>query len=312
MMTRNCCSFHAQNLEEFAELTHAIAEDIASDNLSRFAMYYEPPEEPGGNCMLHIEGPKDYFEHGGMVLYLPHPPSWVAKSWRRGANGKLQVPPQKLRRSGIVQDFFEQIANDTTFHFAYGSIWGAKYLTDLPGEAELLRGLGDNGPSAQQHRATALLSAMTHALPFVDDLEISEILKIRSEISESFEQYRWAITEIIQEHGTQRLKIKDAACICAEELAPKISILENKIAVERRRFNNRVIATSSIVGVVVTLGLFGLIQPAMGCGLLGGAFTALTGMLAESRSPLPDAATDNLYFLLRMKQAGKRGRYLSH
>ena len=175
MMTRNCCPFHAQNLKEFAELTHAIAEDIASDNLSRFAMYYEPPQEPDSNCMLHIEGPKDYFNHGGMVLYLSRPPSWVAKSWRREADGKLRVPPQKLRRSGIVQDIFEQIANDTTFHFAYGSVWRAKYLTDLPGEAELLRGLGENGPSAQQHRATAIISAMTHALPFVGDLEIPEM-----------------------------------------------------------------------------------------------------------------------------------------
>jgi hypothetical protein len=312
MTTRNCCRFHAENLEEFAELTHAVAEDIASDNLSRFAMYYEPPQEPGSNCMLHIEGPKDYLDHGGLVLYLSRPPSWVAKNWRREADGKLRVPPQKLRRSGIVQDIFERIANDTTFHFAYGSVWGAKYLTDLPGEAELLRGLGENGPSAQQHRAAVLISAMTHALPFVGDLAIPEILKIRSEISESFEQYRWAIAAIIQEHGTQRLKIKDAARICAGELAPKIAILENKVAVERRRFNNRVIATSSIVGVVVTLGLSGLMQPAVGCGLLGGALTALTGMLAESRSPLPEAATDNLYFLLRMKQAGKRGRSLGH
>ena len=74
-----------------------------------------------------------------------------------------------------MQDIFEQIANDTTFHFAYGSVWRAKYLTDLPGEAELLRGLGENGPSAQQHRATAIISAMTHALPFVGDLEIPEM-----------------------------------------------------------------------------------------------------------------------------------------
>jgi hypothetical protein len=299
-------------LAEFAELTHAIAEDIASDNLSRFTMYYEPPQEQSSKCILHIKGPKDYLDQGGLVLYLSRPPSWVAKSWRHEPDGTLRVPPQKLRRSGVVQYIFEQIANDTTFHFAYGSIWGAKYLTDLPGEAELLRGLGDNGPSAQQHRATTLVSAMTHALPFVGDLDIPEILKIRSEISESFEQYRWALGAIIREYGTQRLRGQEAARICAAELAPRITMLENKVAVERRRFNNKVIATSSIVGVVVSLGLFGLMQPELGCGLLGGALTTLTGMLAESRSPVREAATDDLYFLLRIKQAGKRSRYLGH
>ena len=167
MTTRNCCNFHAENLREFSELTHHIADDIASDSLGQFSMYYKPPLEPGGECELHVEGPKDYFDHGGMVWRLPSPPRWVAKSWRRQADGRLRVPPQKLLRTGVVQDIFEQIANDTTFHFAYGSVWRAKYLTDLPGEAELLRGLEDNGPSAQQHRATSLISAMTHALPFV-------------------------------------------------------------------------------------------------------------------------------------------------
>ena len=156
MTTRNCCEFHADNLKEFSELTHSIAEDLASDSLGRFSLYYEPPLEPGGTCSLHIEGPKDYLDHGVMVWRLSQPPSWVAKSWRPEADGRLRVPPQKLRRSGIVQQVFQQIANDTTFHFAYGSVWRAKYLTDLPGEAELLRGLGDNGPSAQHHRATAL------------------------------------------------------------------------------------------------------------------------------------------------------------
>ena len=312
MTTRNCCEFHADNLKEFSELTHSIAEDLASDSLGRFSLYYEPPLEPGGTCSLHIEGPKDYLDHGVMVWRLSQPPSWVAKSWRPEADGRLRVPPQKLRRSGIVQQVFQQIANDTTFHFAYGSVWRAKYLTDLPGEAELLRGLGDNGPSAQHHRATALVSAMTHALPFVGDLTISDILKIRSEISESFEQYRWALAAIIREHGTQRLRVQEATRICAAELAPRITMLENKVTVERRRFNNKVIATSGIVGVVVSLGLFGLMQPSVGCGLLGGALTALTGMLAESRSPLPEAATDDLYFLLRMKQAGKRGSHRGH
>jgi hypothetical protein len=312
MTTRNCCDFHAENLREFSDLTHSIAEDIASDSLGKFSMYYKPPLKQGGHCELHIEGPKNYLDHGAMVWRLASPPPWVAKSWRLDRDGMFRVPPQKLRRSGIVQRVFEQIANDTTFHFAYGSVWKAKYLTDLPGEAELLRGLGDNGPSAQQHRATSLISAMTHALPFVGDLTIPEILKMRAEIFDSFEQYRWALTAIIREHGAQHLGSRDAMDICAAELAPKIARLENKIAVERRGYKNRVFATSSIVGIVVTLGMFGLMQPSLGCGLLGGALTVLPGLLAESRSPVPEVATDDLYFLLRMKQARKRGGYVGY
>lgn len=310
MTTRNCCDFHAENLKEFSELTHWLAEDIASDKLDKFAMYYKPPMRSGGHCELHIEGPRKYFEHGAMVWRLPSPPSWVAKSWRRKGDGRLIVPPQKLRRTGIVQDLFESIANDTTFHFAYGSVWKAKYLTDLPGEAELLRGLRDNGPFADQNRATSLISAMTHALPFVGDLTIPEILKIRSEVSESFEQYRFALTAIIREHSSERLTGREAVSICSDQLAPKIAKLENAISVERRGFRNRVIATSGIVGIVVALGLFNLMPSSAECGLLGGALTALTGMLAESRSPLPEAATDDLYFLLRMKHSHRRGGYV--
>lgn len=223
--------------------------------------------------------------------------------------GRMVVPPQKVRRMGFVQYLFEQIANDTTFHFAYGSLWHAKFLTDLPGEAELLRGLGDQGPAAQRsHAAATLISAMSHALPFVGDLDIAEILTIRSEISESFEQYRWALTEILREHRRERLRPKQANDICVSELAPKLAALENKIAVERRRFDSKVFATSGIVGIVVTLGLLGLMQPSQDCSLLGGALTVLTGLLAESRAPVPEAATDDLYFLLRMKQLGRRAR----
>jgi hypothetical protein len=312
MTTRNCCQFHADNLKEFAELTHHVAGAIADDRVGDFRMYYEPPAEPGKACEIHIEGPRNYLEHGGIVWRMSEPPVWVAKSWRRDSSGRILVPPQKIRRSGLIHDIFQRIANDTTFHFAYGNRSRARFLTDLPGEAELLRGIRDEGPSAQQNRAATLISAMTHALPFIGDLDVSEILKIRGEISESFEQYRWALTGIISEHGGQRLKTREASQICITELAPKIAVLENKVAIERRRFSNKVVTTSGVVGVVVMLGLFGLMPPSQSCSLFGGALTALTGMLAESRSPLPGTASQDLYFLLRMKQSGRRRRTREH
>jgi len=146
MMTRNCCPFHAQNLKEFAELTHAIAEDIASDNLSRFAMYYEPPQEPDSNCMLHIEGQRTTLitVDGSLSVSTPR---WVAKSWRREADGKLRVPPQKLRRSGIVQDIFEQIANDTT-SISHTGVFGGQVPDGFARRGGTSSWLGENGPSA--------------------------------------------------------------------------------------------------------------------------------------------------------------------
>ncbi len=301
VMTTTHCEHKGPVMKKIIELTHFIAEGLAEEHLDKFTMYYEPNIGTGNPPALHIDSPADYVEHGGVIIEYPDPPKWVAKSWRTGPDGRIRVPLAKVRRTGWIHSIFERIATGTTFHIAYGAMWQAKFLTDLPGEAEILRELTCDGEP--QDQATNLFAALTHSLPFINELPTTEMLKLRKKLAESFQQYRWAVTSIIRQHGRDRtLTPADAKEIYNDVLAPRIAALENRAAVERERLATKFVSTLGLTSIVVTLGLFDLLTPSQALAMLGGAATMkLADHLSEAASPTLETATQDLYFLLRLK-----------
>jgi hypothetical protein len=293
--------------QELVDLASLYAEELADEHFDRFQMLYEPGSEDGISPKLYIRGPEDYIEHGEVVLWLSKPPQWVAKSWRPGPDGLLRVPARKARKTGFVRELFQRIASDTTFQLAYGIPRRAKLLTDLPGDTELLRGLDQEDIETQNQRAI-LFNALSHALPFTNELTLSQTVGLRKELRGAFEQYRFAITSIVRSHERdQDLTPRRAKQIFGDELLPKIVALENQLEAERKKMRNKGLATASVVSVVVALGLFGIVPPSTALTLLGGAATMkIADQIGDAASPIPKVASNDLYFLLKLKQRGRR------
>jgi hypothetical protein len=180
-------------------------------------------------------------------------------------------------------------------------------LIDLPGDTELLRGIDQEDVEVQNQRGI-LLNALSHALPFTNELSLEQTVRLREELRGAFEQYRFAITSIVRSHERdQDLTPRRAKRLFRDELLPKIVTLENQLETERKRMRRKVAATAAVMSFVVGLGLFGILPPAIALGLLGGAATMkIADQLRDAASPVPRVASSDLYFLLKLKQQVQR------
>jgi hypothetical protein len=214
MSTAVHCEHELASTQELIDLASLCAEELADEHSEQFEMLYEPGTEDGDLPKLYIRGPEDYIEHGEVVIRFPEPPQWIAKSWRPGPDGLVRIPAKKARKTGLVQALFQRIASDTTFQLAYGTPRRAKLLTDLPGDTELLRGLDQEDVEVQNQRAI-LLNALSHALPFTNELSLEQTVRLREELRGAFEQYRFAITSIVRSHerGSRSHSAKSEAVI---------------------------------------------------------------------------------------------------
>jgi hypothetical protein len=306
MSTAVQCKHELAETQELIDIASSVADQLADAVIDQFTMFYEPGTGDESSPTLYIRGPEEYLEHGQIVARLPEVPEWAAKSWRPNRDGLIRVPNRTARRIGIVQALFQRIASDTTFHLAYGIPRRAKMITDLPGDTELLRAI-DQEDSEVQNQRTVLLNALSHALPFTEELSLAETVKLREELRGAFEQYRFAITSIVRSHERDAgLTPRIATQIFKDELQPKINALENQIQAERTRMRNKALATGGVISVIVALGLLGTILPSMALGLLGGAATMkVADQIGDAISPQPQTVSNDLYFLLKLKQRSR-------
>jgi hypothetical protein len=167
----------------------AAVNDLQSDVMCEFkATYQQPDSSPSGLPSVYIEGPEDLIEHGELVALYSKPPFWVSKSWRYDAEGKHVVPKRKLRSIFRINDIFENIASDTSFHLAFGSPFQARYLTNQQGEAAVLEWLsGDKELVAANDAVRKLLS---HIIPVVGNLSLRAVVQLRKKEPDSFVRYR--------------------------------------------------------------------------------------------------------------------------
>lgn len=262
---------------------------------ARFLAKVEKAHSPGTR-LFSLSGPKEFLEHGSVLIELTRAPSWA-----KGVRGRL--PKKVLAKSGFVDDVFEQIAGDLIFHQLCTQSYNAKLLTSLPGEAEILRRL--NRQDEQTSAVLGLCARLTHEIPLMSDVPLERVLKIRNEEPAAFLHYRTALAGIVKDYiqpGKALSKI-EAKQIYEDKLLPELAQLQRGAEVHRRKVLKKSAATAAIVMAVVTVGMTAGLHAsdfaAMGSGALMGGLAALLG----ETSPEPDTVKNHqLYFLLKLSE----------
>jgi hypothetical protein len=245
-----------------------------------------------------LNGPEDYVEHGGIVIELHKAPSWAPP----GLRGRL--PKRLLRKSGLVDYIFDQIAKDLIFHQLCTAKYDAKLLTALPGEAEILSRLSLQDKSTSS--AASLCARLTHEVPLMSDVPISRVLKIRKEEPTAFLEYRLALSGIMKEYVEDRKAVNkiEARQIFENRLLPELIRLRRDVETHRRKVRKKSAAAAAVTMLVVTLGLTAGLHAsefaAIGSGTLMGGLAALLGEVSSE----PDTVRNHqLYFLLKLAKA---------
>lgn len=282
-----------------------VAEALARANAHRFRFTYEG-RQVGRRLVpsFIVKGPEDYIEHGSIMRLLNSVPAWIGRATR---SRKFRVPFETVRKRNLALPFFMSIANDAFLQSYFGLAFNARYVTDLPGEAEFFRTMNAHD---ELSRVTASLCAhLTHAIPILQDIPIEVILKVRQDEPEAFRAYRSTLTGIVRDYVRRGTSVTDreAADIYLDLLKPQLDALELQ-ATNLRRAQIRsgllkVVASSAVIG----LGIYSGLLPAQLVDLVKaiGGFSVATD-LAETIGAMQKNPTairnHNLYFLLRLKQ----------
>jgi len=245
-----------------------------------------------------VNGPEDYVEHGGIVVDFHKPPSWVPP----GLRGR--IPRRLLRKSGLVNYIFDEIARELVFHQLCTANYNAKLLTSLAGEAEILSRL--NSEERQASSVAALCARLTHEIPLMSDVPIGTVLKIRTKEPTAFLQYRLALSGIIKEYIEDRktLTKNEGKQIYEDRLLPDLIRLRRDVEIHRQRVRRKSTAVAAVTMLVVTLGLTAGLHAsefaAMGSGTLMGGLAA---MLGDATSEPNVVKNHQMYFLLKLAEA---------
>lgn len=254
---------------------------------------------------LVMEGPADYLDHGSKIrVYGGRSPKWFPRTL--GANGRYRVPKATVRKAGLVEQIFGEIAADVCFHQAFQSAINAAYLSDLPGEAEFLRILSAKDELAV--RTEQVCAQLTHEIPMLTDLPVRAVIRIRDESRESFELYRSTVRKLVSDYvqKNRSTTTQEAREIYRDVLEPTLAQLRVEAKRQRRIWARKSTLTAGFAIGVVSLCATGALQSSQALALLGGATASgLLSQLAEPPRSQP-VTSSNLYFLLRLQEEGKR------
>jgi hypothetical protein len=306
-MTTRHCRHMLPFFRETRDIIDAAANDLQADAMTEFKATYQRPDcSPTGQPTVYLEGPEDLIEHGELVGTYPSPPFWVSKSWRYDSEGKHIVPRQKLRNIFRINQIFDKIASDTSFHLAFGSPFQARYLTDLPGEATLLEWLaGDAEIVAENEKIEKLLS---HIIPVVGDLSLRSVVALRKKEPEAFQRYRDALTRIIDEflRSHKRLTKKDAEELFHDYIESEVRKIRQAITSKRKSAAKQFAAGATGLFASVAIGAFALPVPLPIVTAVQAGSALLLGNTARECLAHSEERTNDFYFLLRLAQAAGR------
>ena len=293
-------------MKKMKALVHDVAQDAAHEAMKDFTVQYQLPERaPTGLPSVYISGPREFLEHGSIVMTLNEPPKWGGKGPKYDKYGMTEV--RGLKKLWPVWEIFEGIADNTTFYLAFGRLHGARFLTDLPGEAFLLDWLNED---EEIEATTSAMRSLSHSVPILGDLPLATLIRIRREERDSFESYRAAITkiasEVLQEKG--RLSKRKAHEMFKARIEPELAKLRREVRYERRRQRRRVVGGLAGLAAGIAIGAFAGLPTSIG-GAIGVAAAAGAGRLLGKAGEVACEHGANLrqqndlYFLLHLEKA---------
>ncbi|HWZ99516.1 MAG TPA: hypothetical protein VN025_17295 [Candidatus Dormibacteraeota bacterium] len=298
---QNCEREASQNFTESAE----VAKQFLLKNEKEFTAEYFPPNDDLPLPRVVIKGPEEYLEHGQIVRIYSMLPQWAQELQSQGGKtSSYQLGETEIRKSGVVRSILSALAGDAAFQHSYALRYGAKCLTNLEGQAQVLRAFNDDDYMAQC--TSVLLANMTHSVPMLDELPIATAVRIRKEDPESFLRYRAAIGKVFSDYVESKKFVnpREAKGIYTDILLPEVLRLKAQVKSLRKSNIKEAAKKLTFSAAVVTIGLIGGLPAQIAAALKVAGTTNLLrdahDIFSRADKSSSDVKNENFYFLLRL------------
>jgi hypothetical protein len=259
-----------------------------------------------------IDGPERLLEHGGAAMThrrlpkaLKEVPTVLA---RIKAGEKVQLSLTLRKRLGLHERVASDIFRNIIFELATAQSLRTTFLTERSVHLDVLRDVSSDAELERRNHITQRY--LTSMVPFASDVELDDLLKLRTREEEAFVEYRAALNQAIALcRRDSNFDEQDARQLYADVLAPRLTALDRKVSKAKRDLV-RPYRALGWVGVI-SFGLYaGFIPPD-----LKAAATALglaklladgTAALLERSGAKDTIRDDQFYFLWRVRKAARR------
>src|SRR3989344_120163 len=151
--------------------------------------------------------------------------------------------PQEIKQLGLIDRVVGPAVNDLLEHNYYKQR-NATYLTDRQLDLDII----EKATKIEKLSSPANPLGLYHHLPYLDDVLLEDLVKLRKTVGAAFKVYRDALTLLIKEHG------KNAKEIVDEVINPATNSIDNVIHNNMRHYRERAGKKMKVDSALATVG----------------------------------------------------------
>jgi hypothetical protein len=311
---RHMCAHNLANISFGADANKRLQKEekrLTKEYLSKSSATIETWHD---EYLVFCRGPEQYFEHGGQgKLYydLPTPISsmpTILKKLNKGEEVPLSY--NVFKRLKIHKAFARDVVRNIGYDLATAQLMNTSFLTHKLLHISFLQSISDN-PDIER-RNTIALKHLTSFVPFVEDVNISNLIELRKREQEAFILYRQALGKAIDEFKSNKesFKTRDAQALYSDVIAPRLTTLEQRIQYAKRDLVVQPARSIAAFVGVISFGVYAGFIPTDIEKLA--AFVGLKTIydiskeLLSLRDAKKNIRNEDMYFLWQVKQQSKK------
>lgn len=197
-----------------------------------------------------------------------------------------------------IQKHADDIANKIVRQNYLGELTNSHFLTPNEVDMEIINSVNKES-SNQEH--FDIIDSLNHAVPYISELPISDIIELREKDNESFINYRYEIQNLHKEFK------KDTSLNAGEYfkdiIRPKLNEIDRTVTKFKKTKKKSIIHNSIMVSGFITMGAFNLLDTRFVTALTAlGGFNHGRDLQKNIMSKYPEEVFENkFYFLWKLK-----------
>jgi hypothetical protein len=264
---------------------------------------------------LSASGSEAVLPHGTQFIILSNP-SNIAKKIpqivkKAITSGEIRLTTAQAKQIAVAKRFSNEVIDSVAFELGGAHFLKTSYLSNSDLEINFIRGLSKD--PIVRRRTSLMGKYLTCLVPFIEYVDISNLLTLREREQESFILFRSSLAKAIEEYKTQGNSFteRDAQAIYFDIIQPKLAALDQKILSAKASFRNngyrKLIGWAGAISVGLYTGIF-TANPIVGAAAFGATKVGarlIDDIMSESdvKKAIKD---DDMYFLWKVKEISRK------
>lgn len=269
-----------------------------------------------GDIWAACSGNIPFFEHGSIHYNLDDDvlvtrPRLLSQLRE---NGSLNASKALTRDLGLHKGIVENTLHSAVYQMAVSELTGADFLSHRSVEVDILKRIACDDFMSTTNSIIA--KNWTNMVPFVRDVTLHNLVKLRTREKHSFVQYRVALDEAVAAvvNEGETLSDRRARAVYSDILAPELGRLEKSVAEAKRDLVKTPIATAlgttAAIGVGIYSGMLAAellaVAKALGLGKISYDTVKSMFLLGDVWKPI---RKERFYFLWKVRHSASYRRH---